>query len=91
MIPPFFMLILEPFENTSCFANSCQSELTLYIYSRYVFIVGVVAVRLIYVIFFSYIKKNLQRLLRDKAAPRIFFQDKLAAMLKQAMDDSNKP
>lgn len=55
------------------------------------FVVGVVAFRLIYVIIFTYLKKNLQRLLRSKAAPRIFFQDKLGALLKQAIDDSKKP
>jgi hypothetical protein len=24
MIPPFFLLILEPFSRTSCYANSCE-------------------------------------------------------------------
>jgi RsiW-degrading membrane proteinase PrsW (M82 family) len=91
MIPPFFMLILEPFKSTSCYADSCQSELIFYIYSRYVFVLGIVLVKFIYVLVFSYLRRKMQKLLQDKKGKGIFYQDKLASMLKQAMDDSKKP
>jgi hypothetical protein len=91
MIPPFFMLILEPFQQTSCYANACEDELVFYIYSRYVFILVIVIGQLIYVFMFRYIRKNLQNLLKKTTKDDLFYQDRLVSLLKRAIDNSKKP
>ena len=40
LIPPFFFLILEPFQRTTCYSSSCVDEMIFYVYSRYTIILG---------------------------------------------------
>ena len=66
MIPPFFLLILEPFSRTSCYANNCESELTYYIFSRYIIMLALVICKLGYVLTIRYIRKNLKLLMKKR-------------------------
>lgn len=69
MIPPFFLLILEPFSATSCYANNCEQELSFYIYSRYIIMLALVLCKLGYVLVFRYIRKNLKLLITKEKVP----------------------
>lgn len=42
-IPIFFFFILEPFRQTSCYADNCSNEYKLYIYARFLFNLGMAA------------------------------------------------
>lgn len=90
MIPPFFLLILEPFSRTSCYANNCESELTYYIFSRYIIMLALVIYKLGYVLIIRYIRKNLKLLMKKEKEPEVFFQDKLGGLLKRAVADAKK-
>ena len=40
LIAPFFFLILEPIQGTTCYSSSCVRELSFYVYARYLIILG---------------------------------------------------
>lgn len=58
LVPPAFFLFLEPFNDTSCYADSCISEIELYVYSRIIITFLVSIARFSYIFFFNYLKSR---------------------------------
>lgn len=51
---------------------------------------SLVLCKLGYVMIIQYIRKNLKQLMKKEKEPEVFFQDKLAGLLKRAMADAAK-
>jgi hypothetical protein len=51
-----FFFFIEKFSGISCYADSCEYELTYYTYSRYIIILGFVLVRLGLVLWQNYLR-----------------------------------
>lgn len=52
-----FFLVIEPLNNTSCYADSCLSEIQHYIESKYIFISMLNLIQLTYFSIFKRIKR----------------------------------
>ena len=83
------MLFIENFSGISCYANSCESELTYYTYSRYIIILALVMVRLGHVLWQNYLRA-LKDLLK-KEEKILFFEEKLVKLLTKAEKEYKKP